>query len=73
MSTLTEIEAAIEQLPPGDRLKLARWMEERIDPDQGLELREEIVGEMTAAREEIARGDVSDWADLKRRAKPAAR
>ena len=55
-----------------ERAKLARWWQERFDPDEGLTLRDEVATELDVARQEIARGDVADWEQLKRPAKPAA-
>ena len=59
MSTLTEIEAAIERLPDTEQVQLARWLQERCDPDAGLELRPEMIRELDAAKQEIARGSVA--------------
>jgi hypothetical protein len=73
MSTLTEIEKAIEKLTATDRAKLARWWEERFDSDEGLELREEVATELDAARQEIVDGEVADWEQMKRRAQAARR
>lgn len=73
MSTLTEIEAAVEQLPAAERAQLVRWLQERFDPDEGLELREDVAQELDAARQEIARGEVADWEQLKRPARPDSR
>jgi len=58
MATLSEIESAIEQLSPGERAKLARWWQTNFDPDEGLELRDEVERELDAAQQEIARGDL---------------
>ncbi len=66
MSTLAQIQHAIEQLTPSDRAKLAQWWQENFDPDQGLVLRDEIAAELDTARREITRGDVADWEQLKR-------
>jgi hypothetical protein len=38
MSTVTEIEAAIERLPAADRRKLARWLEERLLQEESPEM-----------------------------------
>ena len=73
MSTLTEIEAAIESLPSAERAQLARWLQERVDPDAGLELRADVAQELAAARREIASGAVADWEQLKRPARPGPR
>jgi hypothetical protein len=66
VSTLTEIEKAIEKLPASERTKLAQWWQEHFDPDEGLELRENVAAELDTARQEIARGDVADWERVKR-------
>jgi hypothetical protein len=66
MSTVTEIENAIERLSPAERVKLAKWWQERFDPDEGLEVRDDIVAEMDAARQQIASGQVADWEHIKR-------
>lgn len=66
MSTLIEIEKAIENLPAAERAKLAQWWQEHFDPDEGLELREDVAAELDAAGQEIARGDVADWERVKR-------
>ncbi len=66
MSTLTEIEHAIERLNSSDRAKLAQWWQEKFDPDEGLMLHDEIETELDTARQEIARGEVADWEQLKR-------
>ena len=71
MSTLLEIESAIERLSAADRAELAQWWKEHFDPDAGLELRDEVAAELDAARREIARGEVADWAQLKHAGKPA--
>jgi hypothetical protein len=73
MSTLIEIEAAVEQLTAAERAQLARWLQERFDPDEGLELRADVAQELDAARQEIARGEVADWEQLKRPARPDSR
>ena len=73
MSTLTEIEAAVEQLPVAEQAKLARWLQDRCDPDHGLELRPNVAQELDAARQEIAEGVVADWEQLKRSVAPASR
>jgi len=73
MSTLTEIENAIERLSLADREKLAEWWHERFDPDQGLELREEVAAELDQARKQIARGETVDWEQLKRPRQPRSR
>ncbi len=73
MSRLAEIESAIERLSPEERAKLARWWQETFDPDEGLELREEIGPELNAAKKEIERGVVANWQELKQAAKNAAR
>jgi hypothetical protein len=73
MSTVKEIEAAIEGLSAAEQVELARWLQDRCDPDVGLELRPELETELDAAREEIARGDVADWEHLKRSIPPDAR
>lgn len=72
MSTVTEIEAAIEQLSHADRLKLARWWQKRFDPDEGLELSEEALADLETAQAEIKRGETANWDQLKRRVKPAS-
>jgi hypothetical protein len=64
MSTLAEIEYAIEQLNPADRVKLAQWWDENFDPDEGLVLRDEIAAELDTARRQIARGEVVNWDQL---------
>jgi len=73
MSTLAEIEYAIERLNPSDRAKLAQWWQENFDPDEGLVLRDEIAAELDTAHQQIARGEVADWGQLKRPGKPAPR
>ena len=65
MSTLIEIEAAIERLSSSDRAKLARWWQEHFDPDEGLELREDAARELDAAKREIQRGEVATWRQVK--------
>jgi len=73
MSTLAEIEYAIEQLNSTDRAKLAQWWQEHFDPDEGLVLRDEIAAELDTARREIARGEVADWDQLQRPGKTTRR
>lgn len=73
MSTLAEIENAIERLNPPDRAKLAQWLEQNFDPDEGLELREGLANELENARKEITRGDTADWEQLKHPGKAASR
>ena len=82
MSTLTEAEsdetprlclAAVEQLPVAEQAKLARWLQDRCDPDHSLELRPSVAQELDAARQEIAQGVVADWEQLKRSVAPASR
>jgi phosphoglycerate-specific signal transduction histidine kinase len=73
MSTLTEIEAAIARLPDAEQAQLARWLQDRCDPDAGLELRAAVAEELDTARQEIARGNVADWEQLKRPARPDSR
>jgi hypothetical protein len=73
MATLADIERAIEQLNPSDRAKLAQWWQENFDPDEGLVLRDEIAAELDTARQQIARGEVADWEQLKRPGKTASR
>lgn len=73
MSTLTEIEAAIERLPDTEQAQLARWLQDRVDPDADLTLSDEVAKELDTARQEIARGEVADWEQLKRPAQPDAR
>lgn len=73
MTTLTEIESAIERLPSRERAKLSRWWQERFDLDEGLELRAEVADELKAARQEIHRGEVADWEALKRQGRSGAR
>ena len=73
MSTLTEIEAAVEQLPAVEQVQLARWLQDRCDPDAGLELRADVAQELDAARREIAQGAVADWEQLKRSVQPVSR
>jgi len=38
MSTVAEIEAAIEKLPAADQRKLARWLEERLLQEESPEM-----------------------------------
>ena len=73
MSTLAEIETAIQRLSPGDRAKLARWWHATFDPDEGLELQRGVAEELDAARREIEQGEVASWQQIKRAAKTAAR
>ena len=73
MSTLAEIETAIQRLSPEERAKLARWWQTNFDPDEGLELREEVAQELDAAQREIERNEVGNWQQLKQAAKSAAR
>ncbi|MEI6084383.1 MAG: hypothetical protein WCS70_08790 [Verrucomicrobiota bacterium] len=73
MSTLTEIEAAVEQLPAAEQAQLARWLQDRVDPDAGLELRAEVAAELDDARQEIAGRNVSDWEQLKQPDRPVSR
>jgi hypothetical protein len=73
MSTLAEIEAAIERLSSAERAKLARWWQEHFDPDEGLELRENVARELDAAKREIERGEVASWQQVKRAAKTGQR
>ena len=61
MSSLLEIESAIERLSAAERARLAQWWQEKFDPDEGLELHEGVAAELDAARREIARGEVADW------------
>ena len=73
MSTLAEIETAIQRLTVEERAKLARWWQETFDPDEGLELREELARELDAAQREIERSEVADWHQLKPAVKSATR
>ncbi|MSR64907.1 MAG: hypothetical protein EXS18_03900 [Verrucomicrobiae bacterium] len=73
MSTLTEIEAAIERLSPSERAALARWWQEHLDPDVDLTISDEVASEIDEAREQIKRGEIADWDELKRSAKPTSR
>ena len=73
MSTVIEIENAIEQLTAAERAKLAQWWEEHFDPDGGLEVRADVAAELDTARGQIARGEVADWQQLKRSGKAAPR
>jgi hypothetical protein len=73
MSTLAEIEAAIERLSPSERAKLSLWWQENFDPDEGLELREEIASELDEAKREIERGGAATWQQVKQTAKTASR
>ena len=73
MSTLAEIETAIERLSPAERAKLARWWQENFDLDEGLELREDVARELDAANQEIKRGDVLTWQQVKHTAKTTSR
>ncbi len=73
MSTLAEIEAAIQRLSSDERAKLARWWQATFDPDEGLELQEDVARELDAAQREIERGEVANWQQMKLATKTAAR
>ena len=72
-SGLTEIETAIPRLSAEERAKRARWWQATFDPDEGLELREEVAQELDAAQREIERHEVANWQQLKQAAKTTAR
>ena len=65
MSTLEEIESAIQGLSRDERATLARWWQATFDPDEGLDLRDEVAREPEAAQQEIAQGAVVNWHQLK--------
>jgi alkylhydroperoxidase family enzyme len=73
MSTLAEIETAIQRLSPDERAELACWWQQTFDPDEGLELQDHVARELDAAQREIARGEVADWQQMKQAAKATAR
>ena len=73
MSTLAEIETAIQRLSSDERAKLARWWQETFDPDEGLELQEDVARELDAAQREIERGEVANWEQMRQATKTAAR
>lgn len=73
MSKVEQIEAEIVGLTAAEQAQLARWLQDRCDPDAGLELRPEVAAELDNARQEIARGEVAEWEQLKRSIQPGAR
>lgn len=73
MTTLLEIEAAIERLPDAERTELARWLQERVDLDAGLVVCDEVAAELDAARQELARGEAANWEQLKHSANQPGR
>jgi hypothetical protein len=61
MSTVTEIESAIEQLPPPQLSQLSRWFDEYLERAWDAQMEADAkAGKFTRFKEEIARAKAAD-------------